>query len=224
MDTTNTIAIATHRHELADDALGEILEVVRALQIRIAQPDVSFSVAKLARGMLSRIEALSSIASELLSEDENDRRLDEEIRRELTGLPAGVLPAASRGGDLAAAAQPAASLPATGDAIEVTHNAMAGLRAWCLLLPADTDHINAGASSAPQLVLRAIIEHLESVFDGPGDDIPARQAAALLQSVEAVLWKVSTFELESLSVDWCSRVAGVAAAILEAAVLRAGRA
>lgn len=234
---TETVSLAGHRLELANEALAEIVQASSALLAYIAEQDTTRSVISLSRGMLSRILTLSNIASECIASDEGDRRPDGEILRELTGLPGSspdVQPSAGDSDEVdedddepvdtpAPAApehpeQDSAAAPASDDAIEVARFAIAGLRAWRLLLPTDLDHIDTKAASQPQLVLRAIINFLEGAFEGPGNDLPPRQAAALLETVEAELWKVGTFELKSVSVDWCTRVAGMASAILEASV------
>lgn len=227
------VPLAVHRLDMAGDAIVEIGEVSDVLLAYISAHDVTRNVTALSQGMLSRVKALCNIISECIASDEDERRPDDEIRSELTGLPtagpgadAGASDADEAGEPVAAPAaaapaQPeptAPQAPTTEDPVEVARTVLAGLRAWRLLLPTDTDHINKQAASTPQLVLRTIIECLEGTFDGPGNDLPARQAAALLQTVEAELWKVSTFELESVSVEWCTRVVGLASTILQAAV------
>lgn len=87
MATTDTIAIEAQRHEMADEALGEISEVASALLHLIERHDTAGRVTRLSRGMLTRVKALSNIAAECLEPSPDGRRQHAEIAAELRGRP-----------------------------------------------------------------------------------------------------------------------------------------
>ena len=105
----------------------------------------------------------------------------------------------------------------------LAEDVLAALRIWCLALPTDELELDARGTSTPQIELRAILEGMDLALEGLADDARLAQAAALLDRLEAALWRVSTFEAPGISVEWCQRAASFAADVMEEA-LRGGEA